>query len=365
MTGPLLDPSPASAGAPPALTAAIVGGSGYVGGELLRLLAGHPHLRVAQVTSERLRGRPLASVHPQLRGRTEMRFVGRDDLEPADVVFSALRHGETAPGFDAISAVAPLVVDLSADFRLRDPAGYPRWYGWEHPRPELLGGFVSGLAELHRDEIAGGDRLAIGGCVATASILALAAPVRAGLVDPTLPVVVDALVGSSAAGSEPSATSHHPHRSGAMHSYAPTGHRHTAEIAQEMDGLGGVGEVALSVTSVEAVRGILVTAHLWLREPLEERELWQVFRAATHGEPFLRVVKQAQGLHRHPDPRLLAGTNLCDIGFSRDPGSRRLVVTAAIDNLMKGAAGQAVQAANIRLGLPETAGLDLPSLYPL
>jgi len=345
--------------------ALIQGGSGYTGGELLRLLCGHPGIEAVQVSSERLRGKPVTSTHPHLRDRTDLRFCGRDDLEPADVVFSALRHGETAPRIDATLALAPVVVDLSADFRLHDPAGYPRWYGWEHPRPELLPTFVGGLAELHRERIATADRLSIGGCVATATTLALAPFVRAGLVDPAQPIVVDALIGSSAAGSEPTASSHHPHRSGAMHSFAPTGHRHTAEVLQELSALGTIGEVALSVTSVEAVRGILVTAHLWLREPVEEREIWRVLRAATAAEPFLRLVKQVQGLHRHPDPRLVTGTNLCDLGFSRDPCSRRLVVTAAIDNLVKGAAGQAVQAANIRLGLPETAGLELSALYPL
>jgi [amino group carrier protein]-6-phospho-L-2-aminoadipate/5-phospho-L-glutamate reductase len=349
----------------PRRRAIILGGAGYTGGELLRLLDRHPFIGVTQVTSERLRGKPLTAAHPHLRGRTELCFTSFDDVHPADLVFSALRHGETAPRIDEISSLAPLVVDLSADFRLHDASAYPRWYGWAHPRPELLGSFVSGLAELHRAEIATADRLAIGGCVATATVLALAPLVRAGLVDRGKPAVVDALVGSSAAGSEPTASSHHPHRSGAMHSFAPAGHRHAVEIAQELGALGATSEVALSVTSVEAVRGILVTAHLWLREPLEEREVWRILRAATQDEPFLRVVKQSHGLHRHPDPRLVTGTNRCDLGFSRDPDSRRLVMTAAIDNLVKGAAGQAVQAANIRLGLPETAGLDLPSLYPL
>jgi N-acetyl-gamma-glutamyl-phosphate/LysW-gamma-L-alpha-aminoadipyl-6-phosphate reductase len=345
--------------------AVVQGGSGYAGGELLRLLAGHPGIEVTQVSSDRQRGKAVAAVHPQLRDRSDLRFCGSDDLEPADVVFSALRHGQSAPRIAETLALAPLVVDLSADFRLRDAADYPRWYGWEHPCPELLPGFVSGLAELHREQIAGSDRLAIGGCVATAGILALAPFVRAGLVDPTLPVVVDALIGSSAAGSEPTPTSHHPHRSGAMHSFAPTGHRHTAELLQELRALGNVGEVAVSVTSVEAVRGILVTAHLWLTTPLDEREIWRVLRTATSAEPFVRVVKQAHGLHRHPDPRLVTGTNFCDLGFSRDPHSRRLVVTAAIDNLVKGAAGQAIQAANIRLGFAETAGLELGAIYPL
>ncbi|HYA00260.1 MAG TPA: N-acetyl-gamma-glutamyl-phosphate reductase, partial [Candidatus Binatia bacterium] len=331
--------------------AAVAGGAGYAGGELLRLLSWHPGIEVTQVASERLAGRPVAAVHPQLRGRTDLRFSAWTALEPVDILFSALRHGDTAPRIDELCGLARIVVDLSADFRLHNPDDYPTWYGWVHPRPELLSSFTSGLAELHRAEISGSDRLAIGGCVATAAILALAPMVREGVVDPRLPIVVDALVGSSAAGSEPSPTSHHPHRSGAMHSFSPTGHRHSAEILQELAALGEVGEVALSVTSVEAVRGILVTAHLWLRDPLEEREVWRMLRAATAAEPFLRVVKQAHGLHRHPDPRLVTGTNRCDLGFSRDPRSLRLVVTAAIDNLVKGAAGQAVQAANLRLGL--------------
>lgn len=346
------------------MRAIVIGGSGYVGGELLRLLAGHAEMEVAQVTSERLKGKPVTTVHPHLRGVSELRFCARAELEPADVIFSGLRHGETASSIDEIAALAPVTIDLSADFRLRNPADYPRWYGWSHPRPELLGGFTSGLAELHRQRIQSSDRLAIGGCVATAAILALFPLVRAAVLDPDQPIVVDALVGSSAAGSEPTAAGHHPHRSRAMHSFAPTGHRHTAEIRQELTALNHGGEVGLTVTSVEAVRGILVTAHLWLATDLDDREIWRLLRSACAGEPFLRIVKQAQGLHRHPDAKLLAGTNYCDIGFSREPRSRRLVVTAAIDNLVKGGAGQAVQAANIRLGCAETAGLEFRGLYP-
>jgi N-acetyl-gamma-glutamyl-phosphate/LysW-gamma-L-alpha-aminoadipyl-6-phosphate reductase len=352
--------------APPApLRATVIGGAGYAGGELLRILALHPRFRVTQVSSERLAGKPLTSVHPHLRGISDLRFSHREDLQGSEVVFSAQRHRETAPQVDAILSLAPVVVDLSADFRLRDPADYPRWYGWEHPRPELLGSFTSAIAELHRHELRSADRISAAGCVATASILALAPLLRAAIVDGTAPIVVDALIGSSAAGSEPTPSSHHPQRSGAMHSFAPVRHRHTAEILQELRGLGDFAELALSVTSVEAVRGILITAHLWLRHPLEEKDVWRILRAATTGEAFLRVVKQTQGVHRHPDPRLVTGTNRCDIGFSRDPGSRRLVVTAAIDNLVKGAAGQAVQAANIRFGIPEVAGLESAPLYPL
>jgi N-acetyl-gamma-glutamyl-phosphate/LysW-gamma-L-alpha-aminoadipyl-6-phosphate reductase len=347
------------------LRCAVVGASGYAGGELLRLLDAHPELDVVSATSERLKGKPLTAVHPQLRGRTDLRFTGVDELAPVDVVFSALRHGDTIPRIDTLRALAPLLIDLSADFRLRDPADYPRWYGWEHGRADLAGSAVYGVAELHRDDLRGAGHVAVGGCVATASILALAPLVRAGVLDASRPVAIDALVGSSAAGSEPGATSHHPHRSGGMRSFAATGHRHTAEIVQELGALGSLGEVALTVTSVEAVRGILVTAHAWTREPMTDRDLWRIHREATAAEPFWRIVKQAQGLHRGPDPKLLSGTNYCDSGFHSTEGSTHLVVTAAIDNLMKGAAGQAVQAANIRLGFEETAGLGFGGLYPL
>ena len=347
------------------LRAIVVGASGYAGGELLRILDGHPEMTVVAATSERLRGKPLTTVHPQLRGRTDMRFTGIDDLEPADIVFSALRHGDTIARVDALRALAPVLVDLSADFRLRDRDAYPLWYGWEHGRPELLGSAVYGIAELHRDALRSADHIAVGGCVATASILGLAPLVRSGLLDSSRPLVIDALVGSSAAGSEPGASSHHPHRSGAMRTFAATGHRHTAEICQELGALAELGDVALSVTSVEAVRGIHVTAHAWTRESLSDRDLWRVHRDAVGGEPFWRVAKQAQGLHRGPDPKLLSGTNFCDIGFHAEDGSHRVVITAAIDNLVKGAAGQAVQAANIRLGLDECAGLGFGGLYPL
>jgi N-acetyl-gamma-glutamyl-phosphate/LysW-gamma-L-alpha-aminoadipyl-6-phosphate reductase len=354
-----------SSAPPPPLRATILGGSGYAGGELLRLLTGHPRIKVTQVSSERLSGKPVTIVHPHLRGVSDLRFSRRDGLEPSDLVFSSLRHGETAPCIDSILRLAPVVVDLSADFRLRDPSDYPRWYGWEHPRPELLGTFTSAIAELHRDELRSADRISVGGCVATASVLALAPVLRAGIVDSSTPIVVDALIGSSAAGSEPTPGSHHPQRSGAMHSFAPVRHRHTAEVLQELRDLGDFTELALSVTSVEAVRGILVTAHLWLNRPLDEKEVWRILRSATAGEAFLAIVKQAHGVHRHPDPRLVIGTNRCDLGFSCDPFSRRLVVMAAIDNLVKGAAGQAVQAANLRLGIPEAAGLERAPLYPL
>jgi len=347
------------------MRAAVVGGAGYAGGELLRLLADHPCVEVTQVTSERLSGKRLDSVHPPLRGRTDLRFRPRDRLERADVVFAALEHGESSRQLDLLRATAPVVIDLGADFRLRAGGDYPRWYGWDHPRAEALGSAVYGLSELHRDALRDATLVATGGCLATASILALAPLFTADVVDRSLPLVIEAKTGSSAGGAQSRDATHHPHRSGEMRSYAPAGHRHTAEIMQELGLNGGGPVIAFSATSVEAVRGVLVTAHVFLDRDLEDRDVWHIYRERYAAEPFVRIVKSASGLHRTPNPKLLSGTNYCDIGFERDPHSRRLVVMSALDNLVKGAAGQAVQALNIRCGWDERTGLGFAGLYPL
>jgi N-acetyl-gamma-glutamyl-phosphate/LysW-gamma-L-alpha-aminoadipyl-6-phosphate reductase len=346
------------------IRAAVVGGAGYAGGEVLRLLTGHPEIEVVQVTSERLAGKAVVSVHPPLRGRTELRFSSRETLRDTDVVFASLHHGESSGWIEQLRTAAPVVIDLGADFRLRDAQDYPRWYGWPHPAPHLLGGAVYGLAEMHRPEIASASLIATGGCLATASILGLAPLACAGLLDPEIPVVIEAKVGSSAGGAQSGDATHHAHRSGEIRSYAPTGHRHTAEIAQELH-LCPASRVAFSATAVEAVRGVLVTAHAFLNAELDDRELWQLYRSRYADEPFVRIVKSRSGLHRSPSPKLLTGTNYCDVGFERDPNSRRVVVTAALDNLVKGSAGQAVQACNVRHGFPETLGLEFGGLYPL
>ena len=346
------------------MRAAIAGAAGYAGGELLRILSGHPHVEVTQATSERLAGKRVDLVHPPLRGRSDLAFVRQADLREADVVFSALRHGESGRRIELLRALAPIVIDLGADFRLRDATAYPRWYGWEHPHPELLGDAVYGLAELHRDCLRTASLIASGGCLATTSILALRPLAESGVLDPGAPLVIDALVGSSAAGAEPGPATHHAHRSGELRSYAPTGHRHTAEVVQEL-GLDSGPAVAFSATSIEAVRGVLVTAHAFLREDLAERDVWRLYRARYGAEPFVRIVKSSSGLHRSPNPKLLSGTNFCDVGFERDAHSRRVVVTAALDNLVKGAAGQAVQALNVRCGWDESCGLEFAGLYPL
>jgi [amino group carrier protein]-6-phospho-L-2-aminoadipate/5-phospho-L-glutamate reductase len=338
---------------------AVVGGSGYVGGELLRLLLGHPDVEVAQVTSESMPGKSVARAHPNLRKRTDLRFAPRSALAPADVTFVAAPHGESMGAVPDLLAGGGTVIDLSADFRLKDPAAYPEYYGREHPAPALLRESVYGLPELHREEIRRARLIAVPGCIATASILALRPVTTLDGIDRAR-VVVDAKSGSSASGREAGPAGQHAERAGVMRAYAPTGHRHTAEIEQETG-----TRVALSCHSVEAVRGVLATVHVATARPFEEKELWSVYRAAYGAEPFVRVVHESDGIFREPEPKILAGTNYCDLGFAVDRHADRLVLLAAIDNLGKGAAGNAVQCFNLRAGLPETTGLEFAGLHPI
>jgi len=338
---------------------AIVGGSGYVGGELLRLLLSHPQAEVVQVTSDSMEGKAVGRSHPNLRKLTDLRFEAHSALGRADATFLATPHGESMERLPEILASGGLVFDLSADYRLKDPAEYPRYYGRTHPHPELLMRSVYGLPELHRDAIRTADLVAVPGCIATASILALRPLATAGLLT-SQPVVVDAKSGSSASGRDAGPAGLHAERSGVMRAYAPAGHRHTAEIEQET----GV-PVALSCHAVEAVRGVLATVHAFTNRPVDEKELWRVYRAAYGAEPFVRIVHESEGTFREPEPKLLHGTNYCDVGFASDTHTGRVVALGSLDNLMKGAAGAAVQCLNIRAGFPETTALEFPGLHPV
>lgn len=342
---------------------AIAGASGYTGGELLRLLLAHPDVEVQQATSASRRGDYVHAAHPNLRGRTSLRFSSIDDLQPCDVLFLCLPHGEAMTRRHLLD-VAPRTIDLSADFRLRDASDYERWYGAPHAAPDLLGRFVYGLPELHRASLRTATLVSGVGCLATASIFALYPLLRAGVVR-TDPLVVEAKVGSSAAGNTANPADHHPERAGVLRSFMPAGHRHTAEIEQELAVGGACPTVHLTATAVEAVRGVLATAHAFLREPLEERDLWRLYREAYGGEPFVRLVKERSGIYRLPEPKILAGSNYCDVGFALDAARGRVVSLAAIDNLVKGAAGTAVQCMNVMCGLDETAGLGFAGLHPI
>src|SRR2546428_5646568 len=357
------------------LRVAIIGGSGYTGGELARLLLFHPRVELTQVASGSHAGQYLHSVHPNLRKVSSLPLCHPDDLKSCDLLFLCLPHGLASREIERYRSIAPRVIDLSADFRLRSATLYEHWYGAPHPAPQLLAQVIYGLPELHRAELPEASLVSGTGCMATAAILGLAPLYRAGLVDDTLPLVVEAKVGSSAAGATPGPGSHHPDRSGAVRSFQPTGHRHTAELIQELGRASG-GElrhhIAFSATAVDVVRGVLVTAHSFLNERVDERTLWQLYREAYQHEPFIRLAKEPNGVYRYPEPKILPGRNYCDIGFELDPHQQRVreegmrvVVIAALDNLLKGAAGNAVQTLNCMCGWDESLGLAFPGLHPI
>lgn len=341
------------------ISVAIAGGSGYTGGELVRLLLQHPEVEVRQITSERFAGKSINKAHPNLRKSTDLKFCAVDELENADVLFLALPHGRAMAQIDRFRDLAASVIDLSGDFRLDDAGAYRKWYGQEHPRPELLAEFVYGVPEVNRERLASARYATGAGCNATATILALRPLFKRSMVDHA---VVEVKTGSSEAGNAASEASHHPERSGAVRSYKPTGHRHVAEMLQV---LGAEARIHFSATSIEMVRGVLATAHVFLKERVTEKDAWRIYREDYGGERFIRIVKERSGIYRYPEPKLLAGTNYCDIGFELDPEADRLVVISAIDNLMKGAAGQAVQAFNIMQGLPEDTALGFTGLHPI
>jgi N-acetyl-gamma-glutamyl-phosphate/LysW-gamma-L-alpha-aminoadipyl-6-phosphate reductase len=343
------------------LNVSIVGGSGYVGGELLRLLLFHPFVTVKQITSASQFGKFVHTAHPNLRGVTELQFVHPDTLAGCDLLFLAQPHGQASRQIEDYAGLTERIIDTSADFRLRDPAIYEQWYGETHPAPAWLDKFVYGLPERTRAELAEAKYASGVGCNATVTNLALAPLADAGLLAGGQ-VVADVKVGSSEGGARPNEGSHHPERSGAVRSFKPTGHRHQAEVQQA---LGNNFALYMSITSVELVRGALVTAHCLLNQKVEEKELWKIYRQAYKNEPFIRLVKQKSGIFRYPEPKLLAGANYCDVGFEVEEGANRVVAIAAIDNLMKGAAGSAVQCMNIMLGWPEITGLEFPGLHPI
>lgn len=343
------------------IRASIVGGSGYGGGELLRLLSFHPEVEVVQATSRSHLGEYIYQVHPNLRKVSQLKFTDPEQLEPVDVLFLALPHGHAQGKIAQYTAAAPKIVDLSADFRLKDPTVYQKWYGHAHQAPEWIGKFVYGLPELHREEIKTASYVSGVGCNATASNLALAPVVKAGLIDLDQQVIIEIKVGSSEGGAEGNPGSHHPERSSVIRTFSAYGHRHTAEVIQEM----GVSNVSLTMTSVDLVRGAMATAHVKVNPGVANKDLWKAYRALANENPFIRVVKEQRGIYRVPEPKILAGANYADLGFELDEETGHLICMCAIDNLMKGASGSAVQCMNLMCGLDETTGLSFPGLHPV
>ncbi|MEV0308336.1 N-acetyl-gamma-glutamyl-phosphate reductase [Nonomuraea fuscirosea] len=340
------------------LRVAVFGASGYVGGELLRLLLGHPQVEIAAATSTRYAGRPVSTVHPNLRGLTGLRFRSPEEMGGFDVVFLAAELQTAIKVGADLAKRDECLIDLSPAYRLRDPAVFERYYGTAHTAPELLGSFVSGHPEDNRAALRTARLVSVPGCMVIATLIALRPFAADDLVDGD--VIVDCRIGSSGSGAAAERLNLHAERSGALRVFAPHGHRHEAEVCQA-SGLA----VRMTATGVEAVRGAQVVCHVPLRRPLSEVEIRRLYRDAYADEPFVRVIAQRRGLYRLPEPKILIGSNFCDVGFSVTPDGRRVVAVAALDNLMKGSAGTGVQCLNIRMGWPERLGLAFAGLHPI
>ena len=345
------------------ITASIYGASGYAGGELLRILLEHSKIKIQQATSRQFTHQLVSSIHPNLRKKTDLAFSHPDDLKKCDLLFVALPNCESMKTMLELKKFAEKIIDLGADYRIHDKNVFEHWYHRKHKNPKLLSKFIYGIAELHREQIKKSNYIACGGCEATVSILALYPLIKHDLIKER--IIIDAKMSSSQAGLKPSLSSHHPERSGVVRSYMPSGHRHTAEIIQELSPFSDKLDVAISATAIDMVRGLLVTIHTIPKNGVTEKEVWKAYRAEYGNEPFIRIVKERQGLYRFPEPKILQGTNFCDIGFEMDTVSKRLVIIGAIDNLVKGTAGQAVQAMNLMYGYPEETGLEFPGLHPI
>ena len=345
-------------------TVGILGASGYAGAELLRLLARHPGLEVAWASGDSSAGQPVAARYPGLAAAYGgMTFsTAKEGLDKgADVLFMALPHGESATIAAAALGSAGLVVDLAADFRLRDPDLYPTWYGAAHPLPSELGAWPYGLPELYRSELRGATKIAVPGCYPTAALLALAPLVAAGLIDAD-GIVVDAKSGISGAGRSLKDPNLFVQANENVNPYGVGRHRHTPEIEQELSRAAGRPvAVTFAPHLVPLSRGLLATCYARLAPGTGDTELTACMAAAYLDEPFVDLVGAgAEGdPSTWPSTRAVATTNRAQVAVSADPRTGRAVAAAAIDNLVKGAAGQAVQCANLALGLHETAGLDL------
>ncbi len=339
---------------------AIVGAPGYAGVELTRLLLGHPELRPTMLTSLSETGRSVGEVYPALASYTEAVYVEPDPeviVASANVVFLAVPHTAAMGIAPSLIAEGLVVIDASADFRFKDPEVYEEWYGLTHTAPELLGEAVYGLPELNRDALLGQTRLvACPGCYPTASLLAAAPAVEAGMVSCDR-VIVDAKSGISGAGRTPDAGSHFPAVNESIAPYKVTAHRHTPEIAQGLSLLAGKAVRALLTPHlVPMTRGLLATVYLELAKQASASEAIALYRERYSEEPFITVHEEGQ----MPATSEVRGSNRAHIGVAVDDDAGMLIVACAIDNLVKGTSGQAIQCANIVLGLDETAGLDHP-----
>lgn len=345
----------------------MAGASGYLGGELLRILSRHPQVMITAVTSEGSAGQSVAQRFPHLRTVVTLTFepLNPDRLaDHAEVVLAALPHRAAQAPVARWLEAGRKVVDLSADYRLTHPGVYEQWYATPHRHPDVLRQAVYGLPELHRDEIRSARLVANPGCYPTGILLAAAPLLTRRLVDATAPIIADAKTGHSGAGRTPTTASHLPESLESVTPYQVGTHRHLPEIEQECGRLtppgSGAPPIVFTPHLVPMVRGILSTVYIRLAQPMETDELVALYTEAYKTSPCVRVLPAGV----LPSPKHVAGSNFCDLGLVADPRRRLAIVFSALDNLVKGGAGQAVQNMNLMLGLDERLGLDLAPHFP-
>ncbi len=353
------------------LRIAVIGASGYTGGELLRLLSLHPEVKIEQVVASSIsEGRLVSSLLPNLANILDCQLSPLDMptiAKEVDLVFLALPHTQSLQPVAEFLTHKKLVIDLSADYRLQDHQLYEQWYQTTHPYPDLLQEAVYGLPELHRSAIQKSRLVAVPGCYPTVAILQLAPFVTQNLLEPNS-IIIDAKSGISGAGRSPAASFHFPEANEAIHAYKITTHRHLPEIEQGLNRLAPTSDktknsrLSLMFTPhlIPINRGILSTAYAKLQSEVGPSDLEDIYRHFYKDEPFIRVLPQAEAVN----PRNLRGANFCDLSSTYDPRTNHIISSGAIDNLVKGAAGQAIQCMNLMVGFPETLGLTAPGLFP-
>ncbi len=340
-------------------TTAIIGASGYTGSELLRLLTAHPELELVAATAHSLAGKKVCDVYPHLHCYGNLHFASADQvsekLAEADLVFSALPHGksmEVLPGLKAKS-----LVDLGSDFRLKEESLYDQWYGRPHICPKQLGDWTYGLCELFKDKIVEANKIANPGCYPTAVSLALAPLLKEGLIEEV--IQVDAVSGVSGAGRVPGEKVHFSHVDENFSAYKVTAHQHTPEIEMAINSYASsTAKVSFTAHLAPMVRGIHATSSAQVKDGVDQKKLQDCLQAAYSSSHFVYVIEG------QPQTKAVTSSNCALINAKLDNRTGRAIVTSVIDNLVKGAAGQAIQNANIILGMPEETGLPVSGLYP-
>ncbi len=338
------------------IKAAIIGSSGYVGGELIRLLLFHPKVKLISVTSQSYVGKKISDIHKNLFRICDLEFQKEDIADiakRADVLFLALPHGISMTKIKNIDLTKTKIIDLGADFRLKTGDIFENVHGIRHAAPELLPSSVYGLSEWHEKEIAKSQLVACPGCFPTGALLAIMPLVKTN--HKINSIIIDSKTGSSGSGSKPSATTHHPERAEDISAYNIFNHRHFWEIAQEIKNKNKDVNLTFTAHSVPIARGIFTTAYILLQDKVTEQDIKKIYVDTYQNKPFIRLVENTHC-------NIVNGTNYCDIAVHAK--DNMVIVTSAIDNLVKGAAGQAVQNMNIMFNLDETAGLTFPGMHP-